>query len=45
MKKNILLILPWLPWPLNSGGNQAMFNSIKAIKDIANVIAIYTHLN
>ena len=42
MKKNILLILPWLPWPLNSGGNQAMFNSIKAIKDIANVIVVYT---
>ncbi len=41
MKKNILIILPWLPWPLTSGGNQAMFNGIKAIQDECNVFVAY----
>ena len=29
--KNILIVLPKLPYPLNSGGNQAVFHMIKAI--------------
>lgn len=41
MKKNILIILPWLPWPLNSGGDQAMFNGIKAIQNDCNVVVVY----
>lgn len=28
--KKILDILPWMPWPLKSGGNQAVFNALKA---------------
>lgn len=30
-KPRILFILPFLPYPLNTGGNQAMFNGIKSI--------------
>lgn len=41
MRKNVLIILPWLPWPLNSGGNQAMFNGIKAIQNDCNVVVVY----
>lgn len=32
MKPNVLVILPWLPYPLNTGGNQATFNCIEALK-------------
>lgn len=28
----ILFVIPWLPYPLKSGGNQALFNGINAIK-------------
>ena len=30
-KKSILIILPWLPYPLTSGGHQALYNGIVAI--------------
>ena len=40
-KKNILVILPWLPYPLDNGGNQAMVNGLLAIKDDMNVFVIY----
>lgn len=40
-KKTILFILPWLPYPLCSGGHQAIFNGIKAIKDDYNIIISY----
>ena len=33
MKHNVLIILPWLPYPLNTGGNQATFNCIEALKN------------
>ena len=33
MKQKILFIIPWLPYPLISGGHQAIFNGIYAIKD------------
>lgn len=33
--KNVLFVLPWLPYPLSSGGHQAIFNGIKAVcKDV-----------
>ena len=32
-KKKVLFILPWLPYPLVSGGCQAVFNGILAVKD------------
>lgn len=40
-KKNILLIIHCLPYPLNSGGSQAIFNGIKAIKDDYSVFVTY----
>ena len=39
--KNILFILPWLPYPLNSGGKQAIFNGIQAICKYYNVFITY----
>lgn len=41
IKKNILFILPWLPYPLKSGGHQAIFNGIKAVIDEYNVFITY----
>ena len=41
MKKNILFILPWLPYPLKSGGHQAIYNGIKAISNDYNIIITY----
>lgn len=43
MKKNVLLIEPFIPYPLTSGGHQAIFNGIAILKDIANVHLVYTH--
>lgn len=43
MKKNILLIEPFIPYPLISGGHQAIYNGIAILKDIANVHLVYTH--
>lgn len=34
---NILIILPWLPYPYDTGGNQAVFNEINAICRVMNV--------
>lgn len=39
--KKILFILPWLPYPLSEGGNQAMFNNIYAIKNDFDVTVTY----
>ena len=44
-RKNILLIIHRLPYPLNSGGNQAIFNGIKAIKDYYNIFVTYPDRN
>ncbi len=44
-KKNILLIVHCLPYPLNSGGRQAIFNGIKAIKDNFNIFITYPDNN
>ena len=40
-KKNFLFILPWLPYPLKSGGHQAIFNGIRAVVDDYNVFITY----
>ena len=40
-RKNILFILPTLPYPLEFGGNQAMFNGIATLVDVANVYVTY----
>lgn len=34
---NLLIILPWLPYPCDTGGNQAVFNEIEAIRNDVNV--------
>lgn len=41
MKKRILFILPYIPYPLVSGGHQAIFNGIRAVKDDYNVFVAY----
>lgn len=43
MKKNILLVEPFVPYPLTSGGHQAIYNGIAIMKDIANVYLVYPH--
>ena len=44
-KKNILLIIHCLPYPLNSGGRQAIFNGIKAIKDDYDIFITYPDID
>ncbi len=40
----ILFILPWIPYPLDSGGNQAFFNMLDAIRKTHEVsLVAYTH--
>lgn len=41
MKQNILFIIPWLPYPITSGGHQALFNGIAAIKDDFDIYITY----
>lgn len=41
MKKNILFVIPWLPYPMKSGGHQALFNGIAAVKDDFNIYLTY----
>lgn len=41
MGKKILFILPCLPYPLTTGGHQAMFNGIKACIDSMDVNVVY----
>lgn len=38
---NILFILHRLPYPLNSGGKQAIFNGLDAVKDDCNIVITY----
>lgn len=40
-KRNVLFILPFLPYPLESGGHQAIFNGIKAVCKDYNVFITY----
>lgn len=39
-KKNFLFVLPWLPYPLKTGGHQAIFNGIDAVNGYADNIVI-----
>ncbi len=41
MRKNILMILPFFPYPLTSGGHQAIYNGIKALSNFANIYIVY----
>lgn len=39
---NILVILPWLPYPANfSGGHQAIYNGLEALSRISDVSVVY----
>lgn len=38
--KNILIIPPFYPYPLSSGGHQAIYNGIAILKDVANVYVL-----
>lgn len=40
-KQNILFVLPFLPYPMESGGHQALYNGIAAIHDDLNVFVAY----
>lgn len=41
MKKNVLFIVHCIPYPLTSGGRQAIYNGINAVKDDVNVVVTY----
>ena len=41
MKKNILFVLPFIPYPLVTGGHQGMFNGIDCVKDDFNIFIAY----
>lgn len=41
MKKNILFIIPWIPYPMKSGGHQAIYNGIVAVKNDFNIYLTY----
>ncbi len=40
-RKQFLFILPFFPWPLTSGGHQAIFNDIRAVRDYADIHLVY----
>ncbi len=33
MKKRVLILLPYIPYPLDCGGNEAIFNTINGVRD------------
>lgn len=40
----ILFILPWVPYPLDSGGNQAFFNMLDKLRQYHKIsLVLYTH--
>lgn len=40
--KNVLIVSPFFPLPLISGGHQAIFNGIACLEGVANVFLVYT---
>lgn len=40
--KNVLIVSPVFPYPLTSGGHQAIFNGMACLKGVANVFLVYT---
>ena len=44
-KPKILFVIPWLPYPLKSGGHQAIFNGIYAIKDDFDIYISFPFIN
>ncbi len=43
--KNVLLIVPFLPYPLLSGGHQAVFSEIRALRQKYKVFVVYRTVN
>lgn len=41
MKRKVLFVLPMLPYPLSTGGHQAIFNGFSSIKDDVDVFITY----
>lgn len=41
MRAKVLFVLPWLPYPMISGGHQAIFNGIKAIAGVSDIYITY----
>jgi len=39
--KNFLIILPWFPYPIKSGGDQAIYNGIRALSGNFNLYIAY----
>lgn len=40
----ILFVIPWIPYPLDSGGNQAFFNMLDSLRKKHNITLVsYTH--
>lgn len=44
MKEKILIVLPFIPYPLNTGGNQGTFHMLNYIKDYFDIY-IWFHIN
>lgn len=44
-KQNLLFVLPFLPYPMESGGHQALFNGIAAVQDDFNIFVAYSAVN
>lgn len=40
--KNVLIVSPFFPYPLTSGGHQAIYNGMACLKGVANVFLVYT---
>ena len=43
-RKKILIIIPFVPYPLNTGGNQGSFHMLNYIKDYFDV-HVWFHIN
>lgn len=44
-RKKILFIIPWLPYPLVSGGHQAIFNGILSVKEDFDIYITFPAFN
>ena len=45
MKYKVLNILPFLPWPLATGGHNGCYHSIEAMKDLVDLYVIFPYEN
>lgn len=45
MKYRILNILPFLPWPLTTGGHNGCYHSIEAMKNLVDLYVLFPFAN